>query len=108
VNLPEPSWQLDNFQIRDIAPDSKGCLCILVGVTPGAPVVAAGNVPPKLIGAKWCDVYSHVVILWRDGEAFLTLLKSELPGPPTLESVIDHQRRHPQVWKSLSVTRSAA
>lgn len=78
-----------------------GCLSVLLHIEHGPAVQVFGNpanIPPGLIGAKWPDVRTWCVVLWRDGAAAYAILKTETPAPWTLDQLVDHYARHPRLW----------
>jgi hypothetical protein len=94
------------MNIRDI-PFEPGCIVALICVEPGAPLVAAGNVPPALIGAKWADVSTWAVLHWQYGICWAKEMKSEF-GPPSLEGVLGNYRRYPESWTQVAINKGTA
>jgi len=82
------------------APIDAACVCMCTDVQEGGPVViVAGNAPAALKGAKWATVRTWACLLRLNGRHFRAVIKTEADeNPPSLQSLIDHQGMHPQVW----------
>lgn len=86
-----------------LIPDEPGCLSVLHGIAEGEALQAWGNVPKKLKGEKWPDVYSWTVFFWEGGRIWLHSgsLKTESPSPLRLDSVRRNFCHYNYLWEEL-------